>query len=125
MPKAEKLATQSQAPERKVTFGVFATCDPRIDKASRKRAANIVSMAADVIAQRVKMPDGSQVRVVWSPVLVDGEVEADIVARQLGDAGADALVCVPDTWAFPQLTTISLLHRAHSPTGVSLSRVTK
>jgi len=102
-----------------VTFGVFAPCDPRIDEASRVRAGNIVRMAADLVAERVRMPDGSPVEVVYSPVLIDGEPQADLVARQFLAAGAGALICVPDTWAFPQLTTISLL--AHFPDDVPLA----
>jgi L-fucose isomerase len=65
-------------------------------------------MAANVIAGGVKLPDGTAVPVVYSPVLVDGEREADIVARQFQAEGVDILVCVPDTWAFPQLGLISL-----------------
>ncbi|MCD6405619.1 MAG: hypothetical protein J7M19_07320 [Planctomycetes bacterium] len=121
IPKAERLVATGRVPEHRVTFGVFATCDPRIDKASRERAANIVSMSADTIASRVTMPDGSPVRVVWSPVLVDGEVQADIVAKQFRDAGVDALVCVPDTWAFPQLGLISLLTQFPSDTPLNLT----
>jgi L-fucose isomerase len=68
-------------------------------------------MAAGVIARSVKLPDGTAVKVVFSPVLVDGETQADVVARQFSEAGVDALAAVPDTWAFPQLTTISLLGR--------------
>jgi L-fucose isomerase len=55
------------------------------------------------------MPDGMPAKVVWTPVLIDGEQQADLVARQFKDAGVDALVCTPDTWAFPQLTLMSLL----------------
>jgi len=98
----------SRAP---MTFGVFATCDPRIDDASRRRARNIVGMVADAIAADVKMPDGRPARVVWSPVLVDGERQADIVAQQFRQGGVDALVCAPDTWAFPQLGLISLIQQ--------------
>ncbi|MFH1719311.1 MAG: hypothetical protein ABIF19_18310, partial [Planctomycetota bacterium] len=42
---------------------------------------------------------------------VDGEAQADIVAEQFRKAGVDILVLVPDTWAFPQLTAISLLQQ--------------
>ena len=59
------------------------------------------------------MPDGKPVDVVWTPLLVDGEKQADIVGRQFREAGVDAVICAPDTWAFPQLTLISLL--AHLP----------
>ena len=50
---------------------------------------------------------------VWSPILVDSERQADLVAQQFADAGVNILVCAPDTWAFPQLSVISLL--AHFP----------
>jgi L-fucose isomerase len=88
---------------------VFATGDPRIDEASRKRAANIVGIVANVVARNVRMPDGKAVEVVWTPVLVDGEKQADLVARQFKAAGVGAIICAPDTWAFPQLSAISLL----------------
>ncbi len=109
MAEAKKLAATSKAPQRVVTFGVCATSDPRIDAASRERCVNIVEMVAKVVADRVKMPDGAPVNVVWSPILIDGEPQADIVASQFRAAGVDAIVCAPDTWAFPQLTLISLL----------------
>jgi len=96
-----------------VTFGVCAAGDPRIDQASRERTVNIVRTIADAIAARVTMPDGRPVRVVWTPLLIDGEQQADIVARQFKDAGVEAIVCTPDTWAYPQLSLISLL--AHFP----------
>ena len=87
-------------------IGVFATSDPRIDKASRTRCQNIAKMAADCISSSVVLPDKTAVPVVYSTVLVDGEAQADIVAQQFRKAGVDILVCVPDTWAFPQLTTM-------------------
>ena len=39
-------------------IGVFAPGDPRIDPDSRERCRNIVKMVADVLAVRVKQPDG-------------------------------------------------------------------
>jgi L-fucose isomerase len=119
MPKATKLPESDAAEPKVPTFGVFAPCDPRIDEAARTRAANIAGMAADAVAKAVKLPDGTPARVVWSPVLVDGEKQADIVANQFLDAGVDALICTPDTWAFPQLTTLSLL--ARFPAGTPLN----
>jgi L-fucose isomerase len=104
-----------------VTFGVCATGDPRIDKASRERAVNITEMVAGVIADGVKMPDGTDVNVVWSPVLIDGEKQADIVARQFAAAGVNAVVCAPDTWAFPQLTLMSLLAQMPAETPVNIT----
>jgi L-fucose isomerase len=107
--KPVKLADSIDTADRAATFGVFATCDPRIAQESRDRCVNIAEMVAGVIADGVTMPDGSPVNVVWSPILVDGEKQADAVARQLREAQVDAVVCCPDTWAFPQLTLISLL----------------
>jgi L-fucose isomerase len=99
-------------PSAKVpVIGVFSASDPRIDEASRTRCRNIVKMAADRISGAVVLPDKTPVPVVYSTTLVDGELQADIVTQQFRKAGVDILVCVPDTWAFPQLTTISLLQQ--------------
>src|SRR4030042_1453622 len=102
-------------------IGVFATSDPRIDKDSRFRCQNIVKMAADVISGAVVLPDKTPVPVVYSTVLIDGEAQADIVAQQFRKAGVDILVCVPDTWAFPQLTTISLLSQFPPNTPINIT----
>ncbi|MFW5840531.1 MAG: hypothetical protein ACOCZE_08120, partial [Planctomycetota bacterium] len=107
--KPTRLTAPKQAKAKTVTFGVCATSDPRIDPDSRTRCVNIVEMVAKQLAGAVKMPDGSDVNVVWSDILIDGEKQADMVASQFRDAGVDALVVAPDTWAFPQLTLISLL----------------
>jgi len=80
-----------------------------------------VKSAADILAERVKMPDGKPVPVVWTPVLVDGEAQADIVAKQLKDQGVEILVCAPDTWAFPQLGLISLLSHFPKDTPLNLT----
>lgn len=119
MVKARRLAAEGIAAARLPAIGVFATCDPRIDAASRTRAMNIAQLAADAVAAEVALPDGRPVPVVWSPVLVDGEKEADIVARQFLAEGVQILVCVPDTWAFPQLTVMSLL--SHFPRGTPIN----
>ncbi len=102
-------------------IGVFAPCDPRIDEQSRKRAQNIVRLVADEISGNVVMPDNSAVPVVYSDVLVDSESQADIVAQQFRQAGVDILVCAPDTWAFPQLTTISLLQQFPKDTPINIT----
>ena len=94
-------------------IGIFATGDPRIDKDARLRAGNIVKMTADQLAGEVVTPDKTAVPVVYSDLLVDGEKQADLVAAQFKKAGVNIIVCVPDTWAFPQLTVMSLL--AHFP----------
>ncbi len=108
---ATKLANIRKAQPKVPVIGVFATSDPRVDQASRVRCQNIVKMAADMISGAVVLPDKMPVSVVYSTVLVDGEPQADIVAQQFKKAGVDIIVCVPDTWAFPQLTTISLLQQ--------------
>jgi L-fucose isomerase len=118
---ATRLSAETASSEPVVTFGVCATSDPRIDDASRTRCVNIVEMVAETVAAGVAMPDGRPVRVVWSDVLIDGEKQADLVARQFHQAGVDALICAPDTWAFPQLTLISLLahFRADMPVNIT------
>jgi len=78
-------------------------------------------MAADILAERVKLPDGSPAKVVYAPILVDGEKQADIVAKQFQNSGVNILVCTPDTWAFPQLSVISLLRQFPSDTPINLT----
>lgn len=102
-------------------IGVFCAGDPRIDAPARKRCQNIVRMVGDTLADRVKLPDGSAVKVVYAPILVDGERQADVVAKQFQDAGVNILVCTPDTWAFPQLSVISLLQQFPKNTPINLT----
>ena len=109
--KATCLSDIKKASPKIPVIGVFSPCDPRIDEASRKRAQNIIAMVADTISGQVVLPDKTPVPVVYSSVLVDSEAQADVVAQQFRQAGVDILVCAPDTWAFPQLTTISLLQQ--------------
>lgn len=111
MYKAERLVGVNKIKSNVSAIGVFATCDPRIDKEARVRSANIVEMAANVIAGKVVMPDKIPIRVVYSEVLVDGEKQADIVAEQFRNSKVNILVCVPDTWAFPQLSLISFIQQ--------------
>jgi len=106
--KATSLPDNAKYTEPRVVAGVFSAGDPRIDEESRQRCRNIVRMVADRLAERVPHVD-----VVWSPILVDGEAQADVVAQQFQEAGVRILICTPDTWAFPQLSVISLL--AHFP----------
>ncbi len=103
------------------TIGVCATGDPRIDAESRVRCQNIIEMTAKIVADRVKMPDGTPVKVVYSPILIDGEKQADMVARQFEAEGVNILVAVPDTWAFPQLSLISLLSQFPKETPINLT----
>lgn len=121
MADAKRLTSEVETTGRAASFGVFASCDPRIDVAARERAVNIAEMTARVIADNVHMPDGTPVNVVYSPILVDGEPQADTVARQFKDEGVQALVCVPDTWAFPQPSFISLLQQFPGDTPINLT----
>ncbi|MGD8501642.1 MAG: hypothetical protein PVJ86_13405 [Phycisphaerales bacterium] len=118
---AKRLPSIRKAMPKVPVIGVFATSDPRIDQASRTRCQNIVKMAADMISGSVVLPDKTPVPVVYSTVLADGEAEADIVAQQFRKAGVDILVLVPDTWAFPQLTAISLLQQFPVNTPVNIT----
>jgi len=119
--KAVCLKAMNKAEPRIPVIGVFAPGDPRVDEASRVRCRNIVAAVADTIAGKVVLPDKTPVPVVYSSVLVDGEKQADIVARQFRDAGVSILVCAPDTWAFPQLTTISLLQQFPAETPLNIT----
>ncbi|NLF38433.1 hypothetical protein GX586_03250 [bacterium] len=119
MTTARKLPVVKTSSPALPVIGVFATCDPRIDEQSRTRARNVVEMAANVVAGGVALPGGARPDVVWAATLVDGERQADIVARQFKEAGVSVLVAVPDTWAFPQLGLISLL--AHFPKDTPLN----
>jgi len=118
---AARLPAIRKASPKVPVIGVFATSDPRIDKNSRIRCQNIVKMAANIISGAVVLPDKTAVPVVYSTVLIDGEAQADIVAQQFRKAGVDILICVPDTWAFPQLTTISLLQQFPPNTPINIT----
>ena len=120
--KATKLTNKEIDKTELPVIGIFATCDPRIDKDSRTRAKNIVKMAANQIAGHVVSPDKKEIPVVYSEILVDGERQADQVSVQFKKAGVNIIICVPDTWAFPQLTVMSLL--AHFPNDTSFNFTT-
>jgi len=121
MGKAIGLLQSDQFERNTPAIGVFVPGDPRIDPDSRERCRNIVKMVADVLAERVKLPDGSSARVVYSTTLVDGEPQADLVAKQFQDAGVKVLVCTPDTWAFPQLSVLSLLQQFPKDTPINFT----
>lgn len=121
MSEAKKLGAESLKDSSIPVIGVCATGDPRVDQESRTRAQNIIAMTAKILAERVQMPDGTAVPVVYSDVLMDGEPQADTVARQFKDAGVNIIVCVPDTWAFPQLTIISLIQQFPEGTPLNLT----
>jgi L-fucose isomerase len=78
-------------------------------------------MTADKISGQVVMPDKQPVPVVYSDVLVDNEAQADVVAQQFRQAGVNILVCAPDTWAFPQLTGISVLQQFPTDTPLNIT----
>ena len=78
-------------------------------------------MAANIISEKVKLPDGMPCKVVYSRILIDGEAQADQVASQFKEAGVNILVGVPDSWSFPQLTTISLLQQFPKDTPINLT----
>ncbi len=118
---AKCLPVIKKAQPKVPVIGVFSPCDPRIDRASRERAKNIVSMAAEAISGSVKLPDKTAAEVVYSDILIDSEAQADIVAQQFRKAGVNILVCAPDTWAFPQLSTISLLQQFPKDTPINVT----
>ncbi|MCL2000186.1 MAG: hypothetical protein FWG74_02010 [Planctomycetes bacterium] len=113
MPIPKNLGESSNSRLPAPVVGVFATSDPRIEKKFWKRNQNIVRMTAEVIARSIKLPGGASPQVVYTPTLVKEEKSADAAARQLKEAGADVLVCVPDSWCFPQPSLLSFL--AHFP----------
>ncbi len=119
MATAKNLGEVKEAKVKTPVIGVFACNDPRIDKSFWERGQNIVRMAANIIAKGVKLPGGVSPKVVYTPTLVKEEKSADIAARQLLDAGADILVCVPDSWCFPQPTLMSFL--AHFPKDIPIN----
>ena len=119
--KAACLSEIKKGTPKTPVIGVFSPCDPRIDDSSRKRAQNIIAMVADTISGQVVLPDKTPVPVVYSDVLIDSEAQADLVAQQFRQAGVDILVCAPDTWAFPQLTTISLLQQFPKDTPINIT----
>ncbi len=121
MRKAIALSDSTTHNRNAPAIGVFVAGDPRIDAESRQRCRNICQMVADVLAERVKLPDGSPAKVVWAPILVDGEAQADLVAKQFQDAGVKVLACSPDTWAFPQLSVISLLSQFPADTPINFT----
>ena len=119
--KAKCLTSIKKAQPQVPVIGVFSPCDPRIDQPSRTRVQNVVSMTADTISGSVMLADNTPVAVVYSNILVDSEAQADIVAQQFRKAGVNILVCAPDTWAFPQLTTISLLQQFRKDTPINIT----
>lgn len=119
--KAKRLPVIKKSQPQVPVIGVFSPCDPRIDEASRTRAQNVVSMTAEAISGSVKLADNTPVPVVYSDILVDSEAQADIVAQQFRKAGVSILVCAPDTWAFPQLTAISLLQQFPKDTPINIT----
>jgi L-fucose isomerase len=120
METAKRLSElKDKKPLSSITIGVCATCDPRVDEDSRNRTQNIIEMIANHLQSAIMIPTKEPVKVVWTPTLIDGEKEADMVARQFKEEGVNIVVCTPDTWAFPQLTLMSLM--AHFPKDTPLN----
>src|SRR5699024_4686211 len=120
--KAQLISQENETETEPPKIGVFAAGDPRIDEDSRKRTQNIVKSVADDLASAINISRNFSVPVVYADLLVDGEKEADKVANQLKKEGVNILVCVADTWSFPQLTAISLL--SHFPKNTPLNFTT-
>ncbi|AQQ71716.1 L-fucose isomerase [Limihaloglobus sulfuriphilus] len=119
--KALKLPSIDKGTPKAPVIGVYATGDPRIDQESLTRAQNIVEIVSGELAGQIVTPDGNAVDIVYTDVLVDSESTADLVAQQFRDAGVNILICLPDTWAFPQLTTISLLQQFPQDTPLNIT----
>jgi L-fucose isomerase len=120
MDKAKKISSSSTtAQNNDVVIGLCAACDPRIDDESRTRTLNIVEKIANYLAPKIKLPIDGKVNVVWSSTLIDGETQADQVAGEFKSEGVDIIICTPDTWAFPQLSLMSLM--AHFPKNTPLN----
>jgi L-fucose isomerase len=90
------------------TLGVFVPCDPRIDEESRTRAFNIGRMTAALLAKRLRLPGGGAPNVFSCSRLVDSESTADAAAREMREAGVEAILIVPDTWFFPGKTAMAV-----------------
>lgn len=107
--KAVKLKKEDNGKYKGPIIGVFSAGDPRIDEEARIRNINIIQKIANRLAGQIQLPDKTPVQVVYSDLLVDGERQADEVAEMFKKNHVDILVCVPDTWSFPQPTLISFL----------------
>ncbi|HSA95601.1 MAG TPA: hypothetical protein VLJ16_06095, partial [Acidobacteriota bacterium] len=103
------------------TIGLFVPCDPRIDEESRRRAFNIGAMTAGLLSKRLRLPDGAAPNVFACSKLVDSESTADAAALELKEAGAGAILIVPDTWFFPGKTAMAVT--AHFPSSVPIACV--
>ena len=103
------------------SLGVFVPCDRRIVEEARKRAFNIGLRTARLLADRLKLPDGSPPNVFFCSRLVDSEATADLAALEMKDAGVEALFIVPDTWFFPGKSAMALT--AHFPPTTPLACV--
>ena len=90
--KATKLTNNEIDKTDLPVIGIFATCDPRIDKDSRTRAKNIVKMTANQITGQVISPAKKEIPVVYSETLVDDERQADQVSLQFKKAGVNIII---------------------------------
>lgn len=94
---------------RQPVIGLFSAGDPRIDQSARERNIYIIKKVAESLTGKILLPDKTPAKVVFSDILIDGEKQADQVAARFKELHVDVLVCVPDTWSFPQPTLISFL----------------
>jgi L-fucose isomerase len=65
-------------------------------------------MTAALLARRLRLPDGTPPNVFACSRLVDSESTADRGAREMKEAGVEAILIVPDTWFFPGKTAMAL-----------------
>ena len=121
MAKAQLLQQPPKNVIKAPVIGVCTPADPRVNDTVRERVKNIIAQVAQEIARGVKLPGGDPVNVVYSDVLIDGEAQADAVARQFKDAGVNIIVMCPDTWAYPQLSAMSLLSHFPKETPVNIT----
>lgn len=121
MAKAQLLQQPPKNVIKAPVIGVCTPADPRVNDTVRERVKNIIAQVAQEIARGVKLPGGEPVNVVYSDVLIDGEAQADAVARQFKDAGVNIIVMCPDTWAYPQLSAMSLLSHFPKETPVNIT----
>ena len=102
-------------------IGVFSAGDPRIDHEARLRNINIIKKIANELNDNILLPNKQAIKVVYSDILVDGEKQADELANIFKANHVNILVCVPDTWSFPQPTLISFLSHFSSDTPLNLT----
>lgn len=61
----KRLSASERGKPGRWISGVCATSNQQIDKASRDRCVNITEMVTSIIANGVKMPDGTDANAIW------------------------------------------------------------